>query len=141
MYVNGRIPCSSGLCGEFCLVSRCQWGNLCAAPLRVSIPPLGMWTSPSYSSSFWNFVQDRRLLLPHPGHKGVVTSGPICLFTCHACVIAFPISVPRHPDPCAQPDPHEAMCVGSPSSHFCGESLAPSPPGYPHSPLSIPGEI
>lgn len=29
----------------------------------------------------------------------------------------------------------------SSSSHLCGESLAPSPPGYPHSPLSMPGEI
>lgn len=141
MYVNGRIPCSSGLCGEFCLVSRCQWGNLCAAPLRVSIPPLGMWTSPSYSSSFWNFVQDRKLLLPHPGHKGVVTSGPICLLPAMRVSLHFP-SLSQGTQTHVPNLTHMKPCVsGSPSSHFCGESLAPSPPGYPHSPLSIPGEI
>lgn len=96
------------------MVSCCLWGKRRAAPPRISTPSMCTQTSQSYSSSFRIFVHDPRLLFPHPGHEGVVTSGPICLFTYHACVIACPISMTMHIDPSAQPDPREAMCVWQP---------------------------
>lgn len=68
----------------------------------------------SYSSRFRIFLHDPRFVCPCLGHKGVVTSGHICLLAFHVCIIVFPISITVHADPCAQPVPREAMCVPQP---------------------------
>lgn len=87
----------------------------------------------SYSSSFRSFLRDPRFVCPHPGHKGVVTSGHICLLAFHVCIIVFPISTTVHAAPCAQPVPRVPQPLLPPLWRVLG-TLPSWPPPLPHFP-------
>lgn len=111
-------------------------GNLYVAPLRISISSLCTDYSRISSSGSRIFVQDPRFVCPHPAHKCVDISRLLHLlaFLCASQCMQIHVSNQPHLKPCVSSSP-------SSQGGLCEESLAPSPPGHPHSPLSMPGDI
>lgn len=132
------ILCCSSLSeqGSGVLVSSLFQGNLYVAPLRISISSLCTDYSRISSSGSRIFVQDPRFVCPHPAHKCVDISRLLHLlaFLCASQCMQIHVSNQPHLKPCVSSSP-------SSQGGLCEESLAPSPPGHPHSPLSMPGDI
>lgn len=130
--------CSGPLEGFWCLAAS---EGICVQLLQgfrflLCVHRLGK----GYPSSFRIFVQDPSFV-PVLGsgvlsHRDSSASLPSMCAWLHFPSLSQCMHIPV-PSP-----PHMKPCVShSPSSHLFKESLAPSPPGHPHSPLSMPGEI